>query len=470
MIMNERDLLIAKEFLSMMARFKEVGDTPASQYMHGPGGLLSYPGMNPGVLSTIVSPLAGVAAQMPIYTSVYTNEVYGILTGLKASTGEQPTEACENFPVAGDWKLCRQTYVFGRMGIESQIIQVDRAGDLVNRGEWVDLRLINNPLGDFAPNAPMAIEPAEVLRNEGKAKLLAAIVALHRDYAPLLWTGNPQNTDGSEGYQEYAGLQLQVNDGYQDVVTKIACPSADAKIIPFGDTIIQEDPEKTVLWFTEIYSYLINLMRQLKINGVKIKIAMPRQMFRSIAYVWPCAYYTYRCFAGQPAGNLYNPDEQVKLRDDMLQNEYLLIEGDRVEVITDDSMPVTKIGPGEYSADPYFLPFGIVDGKPLLYWDYRDMRASQNVIDLYTPEGSFTPMRNGMYLLHRKPPHNECVQIRLLMKPRAILRAPFLSARLTGVRYITYINDRSPFPDAEGFYNGGVTGWSGPSFYPNTAD
>ena len=76
----------------------------------------------------------GLAGRIPVRSSVETNELIGILTGLTASTGTEPTQACADWPVVGNFKLCKQSFVFGQQGRMSQVLNIKYAGQVVNRG------------------------------------------------------------------------------------------------------------------------------------------------------------------------------------------------------------------------------------------------------------------------------------------------------------------------------------------------
>lgn len=457
--MNMQELIDA---LQLIAKMKAVGTPPNAQYLHGRGGLLSTPGLDPNIISAMVMP-QGLASTIPVRLSNQTDMIVGILTGLTASSGSEPTAACADFPQAGNFKLCMQTLPFGRIGRETQILQVDRVGEVTNRGEFLDHTVINNPFARTEAIPPF--DARNFLRDEAQRALAALVAAIGRDYARIFYTGSPVNTAGSAGYIEYNGLDRLINTGYRDAVTGQLCPAADSWIASFGDANVATDASNTVRQITEILNSRRYLAQQLNIN-VSWRLVMRYALFRALTEIWPCAYLTSRCTL--PSGNTSFMDagEQVRMRDDMRNNHYLLVDGERVEVVIDDAIAQTDPAAGVHESAIYFVPNGTVGGVPLLYWDFYDMRGANPAIEALTPQGSFQVLGGGRYLLHRKPPTNECIQARMIARPRLILRAPFLAARLTDVRYTTYINERSPFPADPAFYNGGNTTYPAPSFYP----
>lgn len=456
--------LTDRELLEQLAaqRFKAVGTPPNAQYVHGRTGLLSTPGLDPNIISAMILP-TGLAVTLPVRTSRQTDRIVGILTGMTASTGDEPTAACADFPEVGDFKLCQQTLPFGRIGRETQIVQLDRVGEITNRGEFLDHTLANNPFGDM--EMPVPVSPAEALRAEAAKQLLALNVGLLRDYADLIFTGNPANTAGSAGYIEYNGLDRLINTGYRDAVTGVACAAADSLIRDFGSVNVATDAGNTLNVITEMVNFLMHLAEQTKISGVEWDLVMRYGAFRALTRIWPCSYLTYQC---QPLGDdaRVNIDarDAVELRDDMWNNHYLLIAGKKVRVILDEAIPQTGAA-GTFVSDIYIVPRGVVGGEPTLYWEFFDMRLVNPAIEALTPTGSFQVVGGGRFLLHKKPPTNECIKARLIGKPRLILRTPFLAGKLENVAYTTYINERSPFPGDANFYNGGNTEYSSPSFY-----
>jgi hypothetical protein len=358
-----------------------------------------------------------------------------------------------------------RTLPFGRLVRESQVVQVDRAGQLLNRSEFTDYRLLNNPFENV--EAPVPVTPAEALRNEAQAKLFTLAVALERDFADLPYTGNVANTASSTGYMEYYGLDYQVNTGYQDALSGLPCKAVDSVVRSFGNAVVNDNGALAVTEIVEMYNYLKHLAEQVGFGDMTWAIVMRYQLFRQLTAVWPCAYLTSGCAqasASTPAITLTS--EQITMRDEMRNESYLLIDGMKVEVIIDDAIAETLpggiTGPGQ--SDIYFVPLTssrlTESGGYASFFEYFDMGNEQirAVINGMTPDGSFMPLANGRYLLHKKPPTNECVQIRMLTRPRLVVYTPFLAGRLTNLRYRFSIHERTFDPaDPYFFYNGGST-------------
>jgi hypothetical protein len=466
------DVLLDALLSRMAARTKAAGTPPNATYAHGPGGMLGQFGLPADLVNAMVLPLTGLAARMPIMLSPFTNEVFTILTGQTASSGQEPTTACGDARQPGNLKTCSQTWPFGRIVMDSQIVQADRAGELINRGEFIDQSLIGNPFGEITQL--ISVNPRDALRSVTKKKLLELMNDLHRDYGHLLYDANPANTAGSQGYIEFNGLDRLINNNYQDVSAQQACPAANSYIEAF-DANVEADPAETVAAFTEIVRHLRYLAERTGLLPVKWVWTMRYSLFMKLTELWPCAYMTYRCRTAAPESDaqiVIDGREQERMRAEMRRGKYLLIDDEQVEVVIDDFIDETASA-GVFTSGAYYVPETIAGGRRSLYWQYFNLAGPygmQEAIGEFAPN-SFKVLGGGRYWLHHKPPSNECIQVRVGYKPRIILEAPFLAARLTGLSYTARIHERSGDPnDPYYHFDGGIYQQPDPSFYPPLAE
>lgn len=450
-------------------RQKAVSATPTTVYGHGPGGVFSAGGLNPTVVNATISPVNGLAARMPIQLSNYVQELRGILTGVTASTGTEPTTACGDAKQPGNLKLCKQAWPLGRIVMDSQVVQADRAGELLNRGEFLDYQLVGDPFA--GPRQPVALTVRDALRSESKKKLFELMFAIHRDYGHLLFDGNPANTAGNTGYVEFNGLDRLINTGYRDATTGALCPAADSLVRNFTARIDTNATQAALIVteITETVRHLRKLSEDTGTNPVQFAIAMRYSAFMRLTEIWPCAYMTYRCNAATGATQQLDPRGQDEMRIGMRQGSYLLVDDQRIEVIIDDFIPETAAA-GVFTSDLYIVPLTYGGGRPGLYWEYFNLAGPmgmQEVVADMAPRGSFEILGGGRYWLHYKPPTNECLQIRVGYRPRVILETPFLAARINDIQYGATIHERTGFPsDTNYFVNGGSVSSPSPYLYP----
>lgn len=459
-------------------RFKDSAATGLAIAPHGYNALWNQPGVEPGVMTTYIGPVGleqALESMGHVQKTQYLNPIFEILTGQTAGTGNEATSVCsEDVPIPGDLKVCNQTYPFGEFTEKSKPIRVDNAGELINRSEPLDLRLLNNPFGDAGQIIPTGTQ--NLFRN----KLTKSVVELTNDfkrrYAARLFTGNILNAsyyeNGAYGYQ-YQGLDKLVNTGYTDTFTHQACSAADPCVVNFGGAIIQNNAVSYVRTMVETYRSRRYLAEQLMVTDVQWAWVMRYQAFLSATEVWPCAYATYRCYTASPSGNAVVIDgtgiDNNRLRDEMRAGHYLLIDGEKVPVIIDLTMPESNIGSGNFQSDTYLLPLKSATlGGQLLYIDYFDYRGPfgmQDIISQLGPQDEYRVSPDGRFAIFFMGGTAFCKQVMIRTRKRIILRAPFLACKVEDVRYAVYAKERSYEPGTSFFEDGGVTSFSGSSFY-----
>jgi hypothetical protein len=463
-------------------RFKAVGSTPTASYGHGPGGLFSSPGLSRPLFSAMLLPRVGLQSRLPVRGTNETNPLFGIITGVTATTGSEAEGVCSDPPTSGVTKLCTHSFVFGRYSRMTKVFDIDRAGRVINRGEFLDLQLMNNPFNEVpTPNNPSmaGFNPQQVAQNEVAKALFEFGVAWSRDFARLIYTGNPSNNTAGGGYKEFYGLQTLVNTGYQDAETGIACPAADSLIRSFGSLNIAANAASFVRNVTNMYRNLKFIANRTGLDPVQFVITMPFGMFYEVTEIWPISYMTYRAQGLVPTGstNFVNSADIEKMRDDMrgdLMNydgQYLLIDGQKVPVIVDDAITETAAGGGAFTSEMYILPMTVLGGQPSLYMEYFNYDISGGAIEMarqFAPADMFYTSDNGRFLWHKKPPTNFCVQVLAKTEPRLILLTPYIAARLTDIAYLPVEHERSPFTDSAYWKDGGKTQGDAyaPSYYP----
>lgn len=455
-------------------RLKDSGTTGLAIPPHGYNALWNQPGVEPGVLTTYIGPQGleqWLQARGHVQKSQYLNPVFQILTGQTASSGSEPTTPCsEDVPIPGDLKVCNQAWPFGEFTMKSKPIRVDNAGELINRSEPLDLRLLNNPFAAADQVVPAGSQ--DIFRN----KLAKAVVELTNDfsrrYARLFYTGSPINTAGNTGgYLEYNGLDRLVNTGYTDTFTGQACSAADSIVVSFSSAILQNNAASFVRRLVETYraqKYLAEVL------GIDVEFAwvMRYQAFLSATEVWPCAYETYRCTNASPSGASIVIDmsasENNRLRDEMRNGKYLLIDGERVPVVIDNVMAETNIGNGNFTSDIYLLPVSARGIGQLLYVDYFDYRGPfgmETIISQMGPQDEYRVSPDGRFAIHFLGGTSFCKQVEIRTRKRIILRAPFLAAKIEDVGYAVYQHEREWAPGTSFYEDGGRTSFAGTSFY-----
>lgn len=481
-------------------RYKAVGSTPTNTYGHGvtgaqPGGvagLFSYPGLEQPIVNAMIMPRLGLLDLLPSRTNIYDNPLYGIMTGVTASTGSEPSGVCDDPPTAGLMKLCTHAFVWGRFSRMTRVFDIDRAGRHINRSDFNDLELVGNPLGPenqagIIPQIPGTSSPQLAVRSEIAKALFEFAVSWGRDFASTVYDGSPTNNTAGGGYKEPYGLDILINDNYRDAETGVACPAADSIIRSFGSLEIGRNAtdaanEAIVVELTYIYRNLRYNASRMGLDPASWVLTMPWGLFYDLTEIWPCAYATYRCnVLGENNRGVVDIMEQNRFRDDMRGDvftqtgQYLLIDGQRVPVVLDDGIAETNLAGSSFSGGIYFVPLRILGNRPATFIEYINYDGANGAMEMaraLAPAGSYYTTNGGRFLWHAKPPTNFCVQLLSKTEWRVILETPQIAARLTDIKYTPLIHERAWDTANTSFYvDGGGTdrGSRGPSFYSPTA-
>lgn len=477
MEVTELNALVDARVAQLLASQKDSGTTGLAIAPHGYNALFNVPGVEPGIMSTYIGP-RGIEEYLEsrghVQMSNYLAPLFGILTGQTASSGDEPEGPCdEDVPVPGDLKLCFVTWPWGEFTMKTKPIRVDNAGELINRSEPLDLRLLNNPFG----TAAQQIVPSggmDLFRN----KLTKAVVELTNDfkrrYATQVYIGGPSqasyvDASGTVLGSTFNGLDRVVNTSYQSVVTEQACDAVDSVIVNRSGAIIQDTAGTTVQTYIETYRQAKYLAEQIGAGDVEWAFVMRYQKFLSLTQVWPCAYETYRCFNASPNGDAVVIDvsgsDQQRMRQDMRAGRYLLVDGERVPVVIDNVMAETNIGNGNFQSDTFLLPIRAASlGGQLLYMDYFNYRGPfgmQTIISQLGPQDEYRVSGDGRFAIFFMGGTAFCKQVMVRTRKRLILRAPFLAAKIEDEAYAVYAHERNWEPGTSFYENGGNTSFEG---------
>lgn len=448
--------------------------TPSTPYYTGPTGLFGVSGLEQDVISTSVRP-RGLADMLPVRPNMLAYPLYPYLTGFLDASGSNPDGPCDDPPVAGPGKSCLQTAAFGRYSYQTREFEVNRQGLRIDRGEFTDLRLINNPILNpidsiTTPNVGGSVS----FFNEMQMRMLETGISFQNKLTRQLYSGNPaNNTNG--GYAEFPGLDILVGTNKRDAITGTECPSLDSLIRDFNYAKVDAASGDTLLnVLTYMYRYFVDLAERTNLSPVEWVFVMKPALFYEVTAIWACAYLTYRCsFNSDDARVVVDGTEQVRMRDEMRNGRYLLIDGARVRVVLDDAIDMetagdtNRISAGCFASDIYILPLTVRGGSyASLFWEHVDYNAGAMTAIEFARMGNYFSTDGGRFLWHAKPPNNWCVQLLAKIEPRIILRTPHLAGKLQNVQFCPYLMPREPFPDDPYFVNGGVsTPRSGPSYY-----
>lgn len=475
--------------VTIMQSYKQRGfkndppGNPVGPFLHGNGGLFATPGQEPTVFNTFVRPIQSVANRLPVmpsgsaapddqsfggYDSPFFTTVTGITQGASEDFDNQPNELCDDPPVGGLLKACTLTAQFGRYYQATRELSINQVGRLVNRGEPTDLRLMGGLLNGGTPfQTPQGVPLGGdgVLRNEFQSRLLEAGASFQRLMARQTWTGNPTNDMAGGGAKQFAGLDLYIAAGNKVDINGTACPSMDADIKDFGYDLVTGNNRDIVQYVDMLYYFLNKLAMDTGLDPVQFAFAMRPELFDELVKVWPIRYYEeFLTQMTQFTQGFVNVEavNSANFRDEMRNGSYLVVRGQRVPVLLDMSIAEqtptdnANITPGQYASDIYLIPFTVLGGIPVTWWEYfREDNTQAMELERFAAGQTWTTDGGQFrWFMNHK---NGCIVVSWKTEPRIIMRTPQLSGRIQNVKYEPLQHTREAFPDEPYFVNGGRT-------------
>lgn len=465
-ILNAFAEIIAKN-QNPQAIQKTATGAPSGPYLHGPGGIFGVRGLSRDVISTFTQITGSLGELIPIKSSNETNPLAAYITGFVRSDTQEKNGICDDPEEAGQMKTCIQTTVFGRKEFKSRELEVNAIGRVVNRGEFTDLRVVNGPLvnqmGGLMQNFfGLSNDRAILGGQEIVSRMLEMAVAFQRWYCPQVYLGNPVNSKAGGGYKEFMGLDLLIGTNKIDAMTGVACPSLYSDIKSFSYRNISSSADPTIHRTLSTMMYILETRaRQNNLSPVDFRIVMRSQLFFELTNIWPLQYNT-SDGSLTPAGldNVYLAN--VAMRDDMRNNNYLIINSKKYGVILDDCIPEDNnsnngtIPIGGFASDIYIVPFTARGGTlQTLYWEY--FSYTENVLPQMSGLPQWFWSDAGVFLWTMGAPKLWCMDVSAKTEPRLRLLTPQLAGRLTDVAYVPLQHINNPLPSQSYHVNGGVT-------------
>lgn len=429
-------------------------------------GIFSSPGVRPERFSTIMRPLS-IARMLigdgALMRSEYVNEILEVMTGVTAFSGTNATGFCGNPPTAGQAKVSQQVYQFGSWSMKTNLNAIPLIGQLRNRAD-VPGRILNaGP--ESNPLIPDIMYQLTDTRSQLQYELFLLGVELERSLEKVLIGGNSSlaSTSTNSGWiQEFNGLDAQIKTGYTDFPTGKLSPALDSIVENWGNQLVGGTQTSTgrniVQLIADTYFGLLQKAAKVGMEGFEMAIVMRSEFFRALTDVYACSYATARCVntnAGQPQ----MVDQQVvnDLRLEMLNGQYLLIEGVKVPVVFSSGMAFNQVAATQYVTGFYFVPINWA-GRPLIRLEYFPMdNQYANEYASFLNAERYRVLNNGLFLVGYRS-NGLCDEYIFASKMRMILETPFLAARVDNINFSYVVQSGSAYPGETSLYaNGGVT-------------
>lgn len=425
--------------------------------LHGPGGLWSNSAIERDIVTAHVRPM-GLASRLPLLPTVYTNPLYGTLTGYTGTEGTQPDYACEDAPF-GYVKGATLTAKFGMLRFDSNTIDIGDVMLRMSRGDFTDFMLRGQVLGLTNLN-PSNTNQGDILNLVTASEMVTMGVNTERALSRQLW-------QGVAGLQnQFPGLDRQIATGQLDAITGVAAPAMDSDVKDFAYDDVAGSGRDIVEYLSMLEWYLRYNAMTMGLEPVTWVIVMRPELWFELTAIWPCKYNTDRCGdldLGSNSRVFLNGRENVAERDSMRNGMYLDINGNRYQVVLDtgiyeqNSTNTAGLAPGEFASSIYMVPLTITGGMPVTYREYLDYRQAQ--MDLNMIEGNKLDAwwtDNGVYFWSMTQ-EKWCYKFHLRTEQRVVLRTPHLAGRIDAVKYTPLQHLREGYPDSPYYFDGGVS-------------
>lgn len=437
--------------------------TPAnfSNYtpLHGPGGIWTGAGLEREVISAHVRP-RGIGSLLRAIPTVNANPQFGIMTGfVPGSTTDGDywvTQHCADV-AAGYAKGATLTAQFGALRVDSQTIDMDDVMLRLHRGDFTDLVLYGETLGLTGLN-PADANQGDILNLVSASEMVQMGVQTERLLSRALWQGAIANN-------QFPGLANQIATGQVDSVTNTAVPAADSDVKDFAYDAVGGSGRDIVEYLSMLEFYLRYNAESMGLDPVEWVIVMRPEAWFEISAVWPCAYNTTKCSAAMLGNNsrtVIDGRENVAERDNMRNQMYIDINGNRYTVVTDtgifehNNINNGNLEAGEYASSIFFLPMTIRGGLPVTYREYLDYRQAARDVAYANGKLDVWWTDNGMFTWAVEET-KWCYKFSLKTQQRVVLRAPHLAGRIDNVKYTPLQHLRDPHSDSPYHYDGGVS-------------
>lgn len=437
------------------AKHDALDASPGAQVGHGlqfnqnVAGLLTRPGAEPGMFSTLIQPEGRWINMLMTSPSLILIPEYDIMTGVRDCDGDNASNFCNDAPSAGFMKLCTTSSRFGGMFMKTDQVEINKIGGRINRAD-MDKNLINNPA--IYPLMPDVVRRAQNINTQLGIQMSSLGVTVHRWLSRAIFHG-VYGTTGANAYcgftKEFDGFDRLIRTGYLDLDSGNHCTAADSKIIDWESNDICDTLNGYT--FVDMMSWLMNyLMSKADDQGMTNTswvLAMHPDMFNAAVQCWPCDYNTYGCnLRDDNSERTATASEMIAMRDAMKRGSYLLINGNQYPVWQTSAIERTAYGAG-FRSTFYVIPMSSL-GIKTTYLEWFDQNNAN--IQQYVSEGNvhYRTMNSGLWAVTERQ-SGMCHEYYFASQPRLVMRTPWLAARIENVQYQApfdlYRDD--PYPD-----------------------
>lgn len=432
---------------------KAAGNWHDAVRLHGATGIFSTSGLEREIITAYVRP-TGIAPLLPAIPNVDENPRYGSITGFTATTGTQPTHACQDAPI-GYMKGCNLTAKFGLARFDTNTIEMDKVMLRLNRGDFTDLVLMGELLTSMGLR-PGNINTSQALNVITMAEMMVVGANFERHLGQQLWQGT------GAGIQ-FPGLDVQIATGQMDADTSDLCPALDSDVKDFNWNDVCGSTLDIVEYVSMLMYYLEYNADSMGLSPVNYVIAMTKGLWQELSACWPCSYLTNRCRNSDGTNiAVINDNVNMNFRNDMRRRMVLPVNGVDYPVVIDDgiyeynSTNSANVPAGSFASSLYAIPLTIKGSFPVTYRQYVDYRQAAPDTALLNGKEDYFWTDNGQFSWAIDN-NRWCYQLSAKTEQRVIVRTPQLAGKIQRIAYSPLQHLRDSDASSPYNYDGGVS-------------
>ncbi len=420
-------------------RARKATGTPTFGPPYSGTGLFSACGFQDAILTAFVGEGESIIDDLPWYPTVYSDTRWEVITQIVSNGEAEPTADCADCPTSY-LRTCWLNTCFGRYCRSSQEFSYERAFEMAPGA--TPRRLIGGISG--LPDM-LSWGNGQQLTVEDMLAVVAGY-SLRNLLVDQAYQGNPA-VGGAAGYQEMAGLAMLINTGLPDAFNGQACGALDSDIKPFTGCVGDAGASdiSRMLAYLRRQAHYRAIQGKLRPELLRDEIRMRYEMWEEIAEAYPLLEYT------RMGANTFAAETMLGRVNEIKTRQALPVDNAWVPVKFDSGIPAVVNGLGNrITADIYYMN-RYYGQEPLIYGEYFDMRVPGRALQESVffrgamQNGKLNPVDGGRFLIVLDDVRGECINARAVIRPRILVKAPWLQGRITDV----CVRLLQPFPSPE---------------------
>jgi hypothetical protein len=456
--------------------------SPVGPYLHGPSGLFNRRDRENPVISTIMSPMMGVAESLPVYNgarnldnnfggvdAAFDTLITGVSAGALDDFANQPTAPCQDGPTGGLISVGSIVNTFGHYKAGVREVEINRAGRVTDMTDAYGVQVLNQfPQGLFA--TPTGVPSlGNAVNNELSSRIFESNLSFQRMFASRVFIGSPANNNGEA--KDITGLDIHINAGNKrDATNGNLIAAANSIVLNFGSAVVGSATNIVRLIESADAQATWKARRQ-GLGTPQYIIAMRPELWQEITEVIPAQALQKVIAVIATMTNAIANFDSSKLQDQrnaMRESHLIPVNGRMIQVVEDDTIVETNLGNiggiPRYSSTIYGIPLTVLNGYPVTFWEYFNHGNNQaNAIQQMA--NGLTWTTDGGLFRWTADFARGCLKLNYVIDPRLRMRTPQIAWRIDNVAYAPAMHFDSWNPSSSYFTSGGVTQGENPKYY-----